>query len=254
MKTTGARYRVNMISAVSAQGALKFALTEGNVDAEVFIDFCQRLQHDHGDRPVFLVVDGHPSHRAKKTEEWVKSTNGLVHLRLREAAGSPMAPSDLDVSRDADPDATAPVEHFRPLPSRMVMVEGTPAATIMDSTILNVPTFGMCTSLSNPEVAAATAAALGVLAPMPCVPMLTPWTPGSPTTLIGDEPALVAGSQCQCAYGHGGSWRSCSPAAPGRSKRSSTPALWRLLCRDYDLLRRGARQCHQANGRAVSSR
>jgi len=87
------------------------------------------------------------------------------------------------------------------LPSRMVMVEGAPAATIMDSTVLNVPTFGMCSSLANPEVAAATAAALGVLTPMPCVPVLTPWTPGSPTTLIGGEPALVAGSQCQCAYG-----------------------------------------------------
>lgn len=87
------------------------------------------------------------------------------------------------------------------LPERMVLVEGTPAATIMDSQIDNVPTFGMCTSLANPEVAAATSAALGVLTPMPCVPVLTPWTPGSPTTLIGKQPALVAGSQCQCAYG-----------------------------------------------------
>lgn len=87
------------------------------------------------------------------------------------------------------------------LPSRMVMIEGTPAATIMDSEIVNVPTFAMCNSLANPEVAAATAAALGVLTPMPCVPLLTPWTPGSAQTLIGKEPALVAGSQCQCAYG-----------------------------------------------------
>jgi len=46
VKTTGARYRVNMISAVSTQGALKFMLTEGNVDSEVFIDFCKRLQHN----------------------------------------------------------------------------------------------------------------------------------------------------------------------------------------------------------------
>lgn len=87
------------------------------------------------------------------------------------------------------------------LPEKRVMVEGTPAATIMDSEIVNVPTFGMCSSLANPEVASATAAALGVLTPMPCVPVLTPWTPGSPTTLIGKQPALAEGSQCQCAYG-----------------------------------------------------
>lgn len=87
------------------------------------------------------------------------------------------------------------------LPDKMVLVEGTPAATIMDSEMTNVPTFAMCQSLANPEVAAATAAALGVLTPMPCVPVLTPWVPGSPQTLIGKQPALVEGSQCMCAYG-----------------------------------------------------
>lgn len=86
------------------------------------------------------------------------------------------------------------------LPDTQVLVEGRPAANITCSTIVNVPTFGMCISLANPEVAAATAAALGVLTPMPCVPVLTPWVPVS-TTLIGGQPAVVAGSTCMCAYG-----------------------------------------------------
>jgi uncharacterized Zn-binding protein involved in type VI secretion len=87
------------------------------------------------------------------------------------------------------------------LPSNRVMVEGTPAANIECSTPVNIPTFGMCSSLANPSVAAATAAALGVLTPMPCVPALTPWVPGSPTTTIGGMPALVMGNTCQCAFG-----------------------------------------------------
>lgn len=87
------------------------------------------------------------------------------------------------------------------LPARRVVIEGTPAATIMDSLPSNIPTFGECTSLANPEVAAATAAALGVLTPMPCVPLLSPWAPGSPKTQIGGQPALVDGSECICAYG-----------------------------------------------------
>jgi hypothetical protein len=86
------------------------------------------------------------------------------------------------------------------LPTAMVIIEGMPAATIDCSEVINIPTFGMCTTLSNPEVAAATAAALGVLTPMPCVPVLSPWIPAS-MTLIGGQPALVASSTCICAYG-----------------------------------------------------
>src|SRR4051812_1577816 len=67
-----------------------------------------------------------------------------------------------------------------------------PAATIMDhQPIVNVPPFGMCSSLANPMVASATAAALGVLTPMPCIPMtMSPWVIGAPTVLIGNVPAL----------------------------------------------------------------
>jgi Domain of unknown function (DUF4280) len=87
------------------------------------------------------------------------------------------------------------------LPTDRVTVEDTPAANITCCTPANIPTFGMCSSLANPEVAAATAAALGVLTPMPCVPALTPWVPGSPTTTIGGAPALVMGNTCQCVFG-----------------------------------------------------
>jgi uncharacterized Zn-binding protein involved in type VI secretion len=87
------------------------------------------------------------------------------------------------------------------LPLARVMIEGKPAATIADSvTMLNVPPFGMCSSPSNPTVVAATAAALGVLTPMPCVPITTPWLPGAAQTLIGGKPALTVGSTCNCAW------------------------------------------------------
>jgi hypothetical protein len=87
------------------------------------------------------------------------------------------------------------------LPTAKVVVEATPLATIDCCQPENVPTFGMCSSLANPEVAAATTAALGVLTPMPCEPALTPWKPGSPETVIGGQPALVEGSTCQCVFG-----------------------------------------------------
>ena len=80
---------------------------------------------------------------------------------------------------------------------------GTPAANIMDSApIVNVPPFGVCSSAANPTVASATAAALGVLTPMPCVPAIpAPWAPGSPTVLIANMPAVNNNSKLMCAWG-----------------------------------------------------
>ena len=80
--------------------------------------------------------------------------------------------------------------------------QGPPAANINDCVpVTNIPTFGMCNSALNPTVAAATAAALGVLTPMPCIPVTAPWAPGVPTVLVRNAPALDAASKCTCAYG-----------------------------------------------------
>jgi hypothetical protein len=88
-----------------------------------------------------------------------------------------------------------------PLPTTPV-VEGRPMATIMDAKpMVNIPPFGMCTSLANPTVAAATASALGVLTPMPCVPVTAAWTPAAPLTIVAGQPALASGSVCMCSWG-----------------------------------------------------
>lgn len=88
------------------------------------------------------------------------------------------------------------------LPANRVLT-GTPAANIMDNKpIVNVPPFGMCQSMANPTVAAATAAAMGALTPMPCVPVTpAPWIVGAPTVLIGNMPALNNTSKLMCTWG-----------------------------------------------------
>jgi len=74
------------------------------------------------------------------------------------------------------------------------IVEGRPVATITDvAPGANIAPFGMCQSLANPMVAAATAAALGVLTPMPCVPAVpAPWIPMAPQTTAGGVPAAAS--------------------------------------------------------------
>ena len=64
---------------MTAEGALRFAVYESNLNAEVFIDFAKRLLHDT-DGPVYLVVDGHPAHRAAATKTFLASTGGRLRL------------------------------------------------------------------------------------------------------------------------------------------------------------------------------
>ena len=89
------------------------------------------------------------------------------------------------------------------LPENRVVTNEVPDANIMDHIPLtNIMPFGMCQSPSNPEVAAATAAALGVLTPMPCVPVTpAPWVPGAPTVLLGNFPTLDNTSELICIWG-----------------------------------------------------
>jgi hypothetical protein len=88
------------------------------------------------------------------------------------------------------------------LPTNRVMTNMVPDANIMDHIpMTNIMPFGMCTSIANPTVAAATTAALGVLTPMPCIPATpAPWVTGAPTVLLGNFPSLDNVSQLMCMW------------------------------------------------------
>jgi hypothetical protein len=80
--------------------------------------------------------------------------------------------------------------------------EQQPAATIMDQVpMMNIAPFGMCKTQANPQVAAATAAAMGVLTPMPCIPVIpAPWSPGASVVTINELKALSDDSKCNCMW------------------------------------------------------
>lgn len=89
-------------------------------------------------------------------------------------------------------------------PEKMVLTSNQPAATIMDNIPMkNIMPFAMCVTPSNPQVAAATAAAQGVLTPQPCIPVtaIGPWVAGAPTVLEGNIPTLDQKSTLMCAWG-----------------------------------------------------
>src|SRR5690348_10799090 len=89
------------------------------------------------------------------------------------------------------------------LPTHKTTTNMVPDANIMDHVpMTNIMPFGMCTSIANPTVAAATAAALGVLTPMPCIPNTpAPWVTGAPTVLLDMMPTLDNVSKLMCIWG-----------------------------------------------------
>lgn len=80
-------------------------------------------------------------------------------------------------------------------------ITGMEVATIMDNKTANILPFGMCQSMANPTVASATAAAMGVLTPQPCMPMIAvPWSPAG-TEKINGQPVLMENCKCMCNWG-----------------------------------------------------
>ena len=79
VSSTGARFGLNLISAVSAQGLLRFMVTKGRVTASVFIEFLKRLLVN-ATGPIFVIADGHSTHRAKLVERFVSAQQGRLAL------------------------------------------------------------------------------------------------------------------------------------------------------------------------------
>jgi transposase len=79
VETTGARFSINLVSAVSAKGLLRFMTFAGGMDAERFIEFLKRLIY-RAPTPIFLILDGHPVHKSKRVKDYVASTEGRLRL------------------------------------------------------------------------------------------------------------------------------------------------------------------------------
>ena len=94
VKTSGKRQAINAISAVNARGAFWYNVYAGKFNAALFThflgDFMKRRR-----KPVYLVVDSHPSHKAKTVEQYVASTNGWLELHFLPTYAPDTNPDEL---------------------------------------------------------------------------------------------------------------------------------------------------------------
>lgn len=94
VKSTGARFGCNMVSAVSPLGELRFMVTDRRMNATLFCEFLDRLMHGE-EGTVILVVDGHPSHKARKVQEHVDGYGGRLRLYTLPGYSPELNPDEL---------------------------------------------------------------------------------------------------------------------------------------------------------------
>lgn len=94
VETTGARFSVNMLSAVNAHGGFRFMTVDGPVNAGVFREFLKRLITGM-DRKIFLIVDGHPAHKAKMITSFVEENAGAIELFFLPPYAPELNPDEL---------------------------------------------------------------------------------------------------------------------------------------------------------------
>jgi transposase len=94
VRVTGQRFSLNMISAISPKGSLRFMVVRGGVGARVFVQFLKRLMYGRR-RSAFLIVDGHPSHRAKIVQTFIDSLGGRLKLFFLPPYSPELNPDEL---------------------------------------------------------------------------------------------------------------------------------------------------------------
>jgi len=81
IETTGARFGLNMMGAISPRGEMNFMIIHGSVRSGEICDFLKRLMRSRNHK-VFLIWDGHPTHKSKIVKECIASFNGLLETFL----------------------------------------------------------------------------------------------------------------------------------------------------------------------------
>lgn len=79
VSTTGQRFSLNMISAISPRGAMRFMVTKKHITTDVFIQFLKRLMKGVS-HPIFLIVDNVSTHKAKKVQTFIEQCAGRLRL------------------------------------------------------------------------------------------------------------------------------------------------------------------------------
>jgi len=110
VKSSGKRFSCNAITAITNQGDLSFMVFEGRFTVKVFLEFLARMVKQREGRKVFLVVDRHSVHKAKKVMTWLAEHEDKIRLFFLPSYSPELNPDELanqDIKRNIFRDGKA---------------------------------------------------------------------------------------------------------------------------------------------------
>ena len=79
VRTEAQKFKINMLSAVSKRGKLRFMLYKDNMNSDKLIDFMRRLVHESA-KKVFLILDNLRVHHSKKVQAWLEKHKDEIEV------------------------------------------------------------------------------------------------------------------------------------------------------------------------------
>lgn len=95
IRSTGKRFGVNMISALSNKGSLAFQVFEGRFTSVTFIGFMTRLIKQAKGKKIVLIVDGHPVHKSRAASQWLDAHAKLIEMHFLPGYAPELNPDEL---------------------------------------------------------------------------------------------------------------------------------------------------------------
>ena len=94
IEVSGKRQSISAASAVNSKGGFWFATYQGGMSAELFVAMLKLMMRGRR-RPLYLILDSLPAHKAKAVHDYVGSTNGKLKLFFLPGYAPELNPDEL---------------------------------------------------------------------------------------------------------------------------------------------------------------
>ena len=93
VRNSGGRFNLNVISAITPRGDMRFSFIDGKMDSQRFIAFLKKLQKD-AEKPILVITDNARYHHSKATQAFIEKQDGAIQVVFLPAYSPELNPDE----------------------------------------------------------------------------------------------------------------------------------------------------------------